>query len=44
MSLFAQPSALVLLIVLPALWLLGRHALRLRRKSWCNSEIQRCWL
>jgi len=30
MSLFAQPGAFLLLVVLPALWLLGRHALRLR--------------
>jgi Ca-activated chloride channel family protein len=33
MSLFAQSSALVLLIVLPALWLLGRHAVRLRKEK-----------
>lgn len=33
MSLFAQPSAFLLLIVLPALWLIGRHALRLGQES-----------
>jgi Ca-activated chloride channel family protein len=33
MSLFAQPSAFLLLLVLPALWLLGRHAGRLRHDA-----------
>jgi Ca-activated chloride channel family protein len=32
-TLFAQPQAFVLLLVLPALWLLGRHALRQRAES-----------
>lgn len=33
MSIFAEPAAFVLLVVLPALWLIGRHALRLRGES-----------
>lgn len=33
MSLFAQPSALILLAVLPALWLLGRIATRERERA-----------
>lgn len=33
MSVFAEPQAFVLLLVLPALWLIGRHALRQRAES-----------
>lgn len=33
MTLFAEPRAFVLLAVLPALWLIGRHALRQRAES-----------
>ena len=32
-SVFAEPQAFVLLLVLPALWLIGRHALRQRAES-----------
>jgi Ca-activated chloride channel homolog len=33
MNVFAEPSAFVLIVVLPALWLIGRHAVRLRAES-----------